>query len=264
MNRKDDETVIDLSRLMVILKNNIVSIIIWMTLGLVLALGSVFFFIEPKYNSSIDILVNQKANNAQVQYATQQADLQAINTYKDVLTKPIILSPVLKEVKRTDNYQGNLSTLEKAIKVSNQTNSQVVTVTVTDKNAYVAADIANTIGKVFTKKVKKMMQVDNVTIVSKAKVNNKPVSPNKKLYALMGLLVGLIIGASIAFIKELTDKTVKDSSFLTDELGLTNIGSVYHLDINDNDYGVVKVIARNKISNNGDDEEFNTPRRRRV
>lgn len=265
MNRKDDEAVIDLSRLMVILKNNIVSIIIWMVLGLILALGSVFFFIEPKYNSSIDILVNQKANNAQVQYATQQADLQVINTYKDVLTKPIILTSVLKEIKRVDNYQGNLNSLEKAIKVSNKTNSQVITVTVTDKNAYVAADIANTVGKVFAKKVKKMMQVDNVTIVSDAKVNSRPVSPNKKLFALAGVVLGLFIGVAIAFIKEFTDKTIKDSSFLTDELGLTNIGSVYHLDINEDDYGAVKVIDRNKISkNNSAEEKISTPRRRRV
>ncbi|MBL1069559.1 YveK family protein [Ligilactobacillus salivarius] len=264
MSRKDDEAIIDLSKLMIVLKNDIVSIITWMILGLILALGTVFFLIEPRYSSSIDILVNQKANNAQVQYATQQADLQAINTYKDVLTKPIILTPVLKEIRRTDNYQGNLNALEKSIKVSNQTNSQVITVSVTDKNAYLTADIANTIGKVFAKKVKKMMQVDNVTIVSDAKVNSKPVSPNKKLFALAGAVLGLIIGVAIAFIKEFTDKTVKDSNFLTDELGLTNIGSVYHLDINDNDYGVVKVIARNKISDNDDDEEFNTPRRRRV
>lgn len=264
MNKKDETTILDIGYVLLILKKNIISIFVWVIFGLIVSMGIVFLFIEPKYSSNVDILVNQKASNEQVQYAAQQADLQAINTYKDVLTKPIILASVLKEVKRIDNYQGNLSTLEKSIKVSNQTNSQVVTVTVTDKNAYVAADIANTIGKIFTKKVKKMMQVDNVTIVSKAKVNNKPVSPNKKLYALMGLLVGLIIGTSIAFIKELTDKTVKDSSFLTDELGLTNIGSVYHLDINDNDYGIVKVIARNKISDSDDDEEFNTPRRRRV
>ncbi len=264
MSRKDDEMIINIGHLINILKNNVVSIITWSMLGLVVSMGIVFLFIEPRYSSNVDILVNQKANNEQVQYTTQQADLQAINTYKDVLTKPIILAPVLKEVKRTDNYQGNLSTLEKSIKVSNQTNSQVVTVTVTDKNAYVAADIANTIGKTFTKKVKKMMQVDNVTIVSSAKVDTKPVSPNKKIFALMGAIIGLIVGIVIAFIKELTDKTVKDSSFLTDELGLTNIGSVYHLNINDSDYGVVKVIARNKISNNGDDEEFNTPRRRRV
>ena len=265
MSRKDDETIIDLRQLMIVLKNNVVSIITWMILGLVVALGSVFFLIEPKYSSSIDILVNQKANNAQVQYATQQADLQAINTYKDVLTKPIILTPVLKEIKNTDNYQGNLNSLAKSIKVSNQTNSQVVTVTVTDKNAYVAADIANTVGKVFAKKVKKMMQVDNVTIVSDAKVNSKPVSPNKKLFALAGVVLGLFIGVAIAFIKEFTDKTIKDNSFLTDELGLTNIGSVYHLDINEDDYGAVKVIDRNKISkNNSAEEKISTPRRRRV
>lgn len=265
MSRKDDETIIDLRQLMIVLKNNVVSIITWMILGLVVALGSVFFLIEPKYSSSIDILVNQKANNAQVQYATQQADLQAINTYKDVLTKPIILTPVLKEIKNTDNYQGNLNSLAKSIKVSNQTNSQVVTVTVTDKNAYVAADIANTVGKVFAKKVKKMMQIDNVTIVSDAKVNSKPVSPNKKLFALAGAVLGLFIGVAIAFIKEFTDKTIKDSGFLTDELGLTNIGSVYHLDINEDDYGAVKVIDRNKISkNNSAEEKISTPRRRRV
>ena len=264
MNKKDETTVIDIGNLLSMLKKNILTVLLWGIVGLVVSLIVVFMLIEPKYKSSIDILVNQKNSNTAVQYNVQQADLQAINTYKDVLTKPIILTPVLKKVKRTDNYQGNLSTLSKSIKVSNQTNSQVLTVTVTDKNAYVAADIANTIGKVFTKKVKKMMQVDNVTIVSSAKVNTKPVSPRKKLCALVGLVTGLIIGVVIALIKELTDKTVKDSSFLTDELGLTNIGSVYHLDINDNDYGVVKVIARNKISDNDDDEEFNTPRRRRV
>ncbi|EGM52001.1 lipopolysaccharide chain length determining protein [Ligilactobacillus salivarius GJ-24] len=264
MSRKDDETIIDLRHLIIVLKNNMISIIIWAVLGLIISLGSVFLLVEPKYSSSIDILVNQKANNAQVQYATQQADLQVINTYKDVLTKPIILTPVLKEIKNTDNYQGNLNSLAKSIKVSNQTNSQVVTVTVTDKNAYVAADIANTVGKVFAKKVKKMMQVDNVTIVSDAKVNSKPVSPNKKIFALAGVVLGLFIGVAIAFIKEFTDKTVKDSNFLTDELGLTNIGSVYHLDINDNDYGIVEAIARNKISNGSDEEEISTPRRRRV
>lgn len=64
MSRKDDETIIDLRQLMIVLKNNVVSIITWMILGLVVALGSVFFLIEPKYSSSIDILVNQKANNA--------------------------------------------------------------------------------------------------------------------------------------------------------------------------------------------------------
>lgn len=265
MNKKNDADFVDISSLLLVLKKNILTVLVWGVLGLVISLIMVFMMIEPKYKSSIDILVNQKNSNTAVQYNVQQADLQAINTYKDILTKPIILTPVLKEIKRTDNYQGSLNTLEKSIKVSNQASSQVITVTVTDKNAYVAADVANTIGKVFAKKVKKMMQVDNVTIVSDAKVNSKPVSPNKKLFALAGVVLGLFIGVAIAFIKEFTDKTIKDSSFLTDELGLTDIGSVYHLDINEDDYGAVKVIDRNKISkNNSAEEKISTPRRRRV
>ncbi|OQQ82362.1 YveK family protein [Ligilactobacillus salivarius] len=264
MDKKDEMLVVDIGNILQAMRKNVIFILCWGIIGLIISLIAVFIFVEPKYNSSIDILVNQKENNAQVQYAAQQADLQVINTYKDVLTKPIILTSVLKEVKRTDNYQGNLSTLEKSVKVSNQTNSQVITVSVTDKNAYVAADVADTIGKVFAKKVKKMMQVDNVTIVSNAKVNTTPVSPNKKLSALAGVVVGLVSGMLFAIIKELTDKTVKDSSFLTDELKLTNIGSVYHLDISDTDYGVVKVIARNKISDSHDDEELDIPHRRRV
>lgn len=259
-----DKNNLNLSKLIMTLQKNVISIIIWSIVGLCASIVLLVGFIEPKYSSTVDILVNQKASNEQVQYTTQQAALQAINTYKDIITKPIILTEVLSEVRKTDNYQGNINTLMDSIRITNQTNSQVVSITVTDKNAYVAADIANTIGKVFAKKVKKMMKIDNVTIVSKAKVNTKPVSPNKKLWILVGLVTGLFVGVTIAFIKEITDKTIKDSKFLTDELDLTNIGSVYHLDINDNDYGVVKVIARNKISDNDADEEFDTPRRRRV
>lgn len=133
----------------------------------------------------------------------------------------------------------------------------------TDDNAYAAADIANAVGKVFSKKIKKMMQVNNVTIVSNAKVNTTPVSPNKGKNVFLGAILGAFVGFMIIYFKELTDKTVKDNSFLTDNLGLTNIGSVYHLDISDNDYGVVKVVARNKISDNND-EELDIPRRRRV
>lgn len=259
-----DKNNLNFSKLMMALQKNIISIIIWSVVGICASIVLLVGFIEPKYSSTVDILVNQKASNEQVQYTTQQAALQAINTYKDIITKPIILTEVLSEVRKTDNYQGNINTLMDSIRITNQTNSQVVSVTVTDKNAYVATDIANTIGKVFAKKVKKMMQIDNVTIVSKAKVNTKPVSPNKKLCILAGFAIGLFVGVMIAFIKEITDKTIKDSNFLTDELGLTNIGSVHHLDINDNDYGIVEAIARNKISNGSDEEEISTPRRRRV
>ncbi len=98
MDRKLGNTEFNINMVLTIIKKNLFSILFWIVLGGIVSSVLTFSFITPKYSSNIDILVNQKANNEQVQYAAQQADLQVINTYKDVLTKPIILTPVLKEV----------------------------------------------------------------------------------------------------------------------------------------------------------------------
>jgi Capsular polysaccharide biosynthesis protein len=47
----------------------------------------------PKYTATTQLLVNQKnENNANGQaYNNQQADIQVINTYKDIITSPVIL-----------------------------------------------------------------------------------------------------------------------------------------------------------------------------
>ncbi|WP_089135735.1 YveK family protein [Ligilactobacillus murinus] len=237
-----NESMIDISRFFEIIKRNIIGIIVCGIIGIVISLIVSFFMITPKYESTVDILVNQKSGNSAMQFNMQQADLQAINTYKDVLKKSVILTPVLKEVREKDNYQGSLTDLQKSIEITNQTNSQVISVTVTDKNAYVATDIANTIGKVFTREIKKMMQVDNVTVVTKASVNTNPVSPNKKLNALVGLILGLTIGITFVIVRDLRDTTVKNQEFLSDELDLVNLGSVYHIESDKQNYRVVEII----------------------
>ncbi|MDV7757564.1 YveK family protein [Liquorilactobacillus mali] len=225
----NNETVIDLRRLFVLLKKNYLGIILWGVVAAIVAFIVSFIFMTPQYSASIDLLVNQKASNESLQYNVQQADLQAINTYEDVIKKPVILEPVVKELRQKDNYSGSVASLEKLVSISNATNSQVLTVTVTDTNAYTAADLANSIGKVFSQKIKKMMKVDNVTIVTKATANTTPVSPNKKLNLLIGVIVGLLIGVAIVVIKDLLDTTVRDEKFLTEELGLTSLGAISHI-----------------------------------
>ncbi|MBZ2405254.1 YveK family protein [Liquorilactobacillus hordei] len=225
----NNETMIDIRRLFVLLKKNYLRIILWGILGAIVALIVSFILMTPKYSASIDLLVNQKANNESLQYNVQQADLQAINTYEDVIKKPVILEPVVKELRQKDNYSGSVKSLEKLVSITNETSSQVLTVTVTDTNAYTAADLANSIGKVFSQKIKKMMKVDNVTIVTKATANTTPISPNKKLNFLIGVFVGLLIGIAIVVIKDLLDTTVRDEKFLTEELGLTSLGAISHI-----------------------------------
>lgn len=244
MVKENEETVIDLGRLLLTLKKNLFSIIAWAVVGLIISLVVLFIFIEPKYSATTDILVNQKNDNVQTQYAAQQVDLGAVTTYEDILKRSVILSPVLKEVKARDNYKGSLGDLQKSVTVSNETNSKIISVTVTDKDAYTAADIANTVAKTFKEKIVKMMKIDNVTIVSSAKPNATPVFPKKTLGVLVGIVLGALIGVTIAIVRELTDKTVKDMDFLTDEVGLTSLGTVFHIE--DDSFAAVEVLNKNR------------------
>ncbi|MDY4065511.1 MAG: Wzz/FepE/Etk N-terminal domain-containing protein [Ligilactobacillus agilis] len=245
MVKENEETVIDLGRLLLTLKKNLFSIIAWAVVGLIISLVVLFIFIEPKYSATTDILVNQKNDNVQTQYAAQQADLGAVTTYEDILKRSVILSPVLKEVRARDNYKGSLGDLQKSVSVSNETNSKIISVTVTDKDAYTAADVANTVAKTFKEKIVKMMKIDNVTIVSTAKPNATPVFPKKTLGALVGIVLGALIGIAIAIVRELTDKTVKDMDFLTDEVGLTSLGTVFHIE-DDDAFAAVEVLNENR------------------
>lgn len=242
MNVDNGNLVFDFNTIIKFFKIHRLKIIVSAVLGVLISLIIANFVMTPKYSSNIDILVNQKIDNQQVQYNIQQADLQAINTYKDVLKKPIILNDVLKQLREEDNYKGSLADLQNALSVTNETNSQVITVTAESTNPYVARDMANIVGRVFTKKIKNLMQIDNVTIVSSAQVETQPVSPNKKMIVVLGFIIGLVVGIVIGLIKELMKTTVDDVSYLTDDLGLTNLGSVYHIKNDKKGLRVVKII----------------------
>lgn len=115
------------------------------------------------------------------------------------------------------------------ISISNQTNSQVFSVNVKSGDPVLSKDIANTIADVFKGQVASIMSVSNVSIAQKATTNRTPVAPNVKLITLAGLVTGIAIGFVWGFIKEITDRTVKDLNFLTDDLKLTNLGVINYI-----------------------------------
>lgn len=89
-----------------------------------------------------------------------------------------------------------------------------------------SAVIANKVASVFKTKIKNIMSINNVTIVSKATENTNKTSPNTKLFVMAGLVIGLLVSVFYAFAIELTDTTIKDDEFMTETLGLTNLGAI--------------------------------------
>lgn len=229
---------IDLRRLVKILRKNLLMLIVW-TLGLgIVAAADAEFLIQPKYTASTQILVNNKENKDQAgqAYNNQQADVQLINTYKDIITNQVILQEATKYLANPETSHANgkaydlsVAELKDALSVSTQTNSQVFTLNAEASNPTEAKAMANTVASVFKKRVKKIMDVNNVTIVSSATTPKTKSFPNVKLFALAGAVVGFVISFGYLLIKELFDTTVRTNEFMTDELNLVNLGQVSHM-----------------------------------
>lgn len=219
------EETISLQEIIKILKKHM-SLILATTVGAgVLAAIISFFLLTPIYQANTQILVSQQLDNQQNLTTNEiQSNLQLINTYNVIIKSPAILSIVIDEL----GLETTPGALTNKITVSNANNSQVVNISVEDEQASTAVDIANTVAEVFQKEIPKLMNVDNVNILSAAAYseNPSPVKPNKMLNIAIAIIVGLMVGVGIAVLLEFLDVTVKTESEVEELLGLPVLGMI--------------------------------------
>lgn len=218
------EETISLRELMSTLRKRM-SLIILITLTAILVSGGVsFFLLTPVYESSTQLLVNQSKSD-QSAYNNPgeiQTNLQLINTYKEIIKSPVILDKVAPE------FDMKTSGLIPKLTVSNQNDSQVVSLSVQDTDPAKAAAIANKTAEVFQKDISGIMNVDNVTILTKAEVGEKqsPIKPKPLLNIAIAAVVGLMIGVGISFLLEFLDNTLKTEQDIENALGVPVLGSI--------------------------------------
>ncbi|MGQ0419658.1 YveK family protein, partial [Bacillus sp. HC-Mk] len=188
-----------------------------------------FFFMTPIYQSSTQILVNQKKQEgAMIQAGEIQTNIQLTNTYKVIIKSPVILEQVNEKL----NLNMTSQALTGKINVANEKDSQVISVTAEDKDPKLARDIANATADVFKGEVAKIMNVDNVTVLSKAEVaeNLSPIKPRPMLNVAIAFVVGLMASVGLAFLLEYLDNTVKKEEDVENLLGLPVLGIVARMD----------------------------------
>ena len=217
------EEVIDISKVLNLLKRNWKFIVSLSLLGALIAAAISFFLIKPTYSASTQILVNSSNDKTQMEVQANQADLQLINTYNEIIKSPVILDKVKKNL----NYNENLTS---KINVSNESQSKVITVTANFSNYKDSSKIVNEVANVFSKEVGKIMKTDNVTILNKADENlsPKPIKPKPLINTLFGFLIGLLLSILILIVKNLLDNRIQTEEQVHDVLGLPVIGMIPH------------------------------------
>jgi len=261
--------VLELRQLWHIIQKHFFALIFMAIIGAGAGYGVAKFVIAPTYSASTSMLVNRSADDtstATANLSDQQADVQLINTYKNLIISsnvlgtvsdelenpaPIVVqkakdavydtladgtrrlvSPAQKEITKPSNktkYQLSVDELKSMVTISSQQNSQVFSINVKSKDPKLAADVANEVADVFKDKIGGFMKINNVSIIDSAKANKKPVSPNTKLFTLAGLVVLGGLTFLYMLIKELADTTIKSPDEVSQLFGMTNLGVIGHV-----------------------------------
>ncbi|MCI5839017.1 MAG: Wzz/FepE/Etk N-terminal domain-containing protein [Peptoniphilaceae bacterium] len=219
------EKEIDLIELWEIIKKNLIKIIFIGILFAIAMFAISKFLISPKYQSYVSLIVNKeedRSNNDGIQLNDVQLNQKLVGTYTEIIKTRGIAEIVIKNLGLDLSYEDFIS----MISVNSKNDTEIFEVSVKDTIPERASDIANETSKVFKDSIVKIMNVDNVQILDKAIVPEKPYSPNIIRNAVIGFLFGIMVSMFTSIIRFLTDTRIKSSEDITNEFGLPVIGII--------------------------------------
>lgn len=205
----DDEIEIDLREMFLALKKKIV----WILLTAIVFAGAsgliTKFAMTPIYSST-------------AQLTDLTMGTQLTQDYMVIVKTRPVLEQVIADLKLDMDYKE----LENKITVENPSDTRIMQITITDKDAALAQSITQDLAEVTAKTVAEKMDVKSPTIIEKAYKADKPDSPSLKKNVLIGAVLGFILMAAAIVIQYLMNDTILKEEDIEKYLGINTLAQL--------------------------------------
>jgi capsular polysaccharide biosynthesis protein len=181
----------------------------------------------PVYEASIKILVGQEQSSAGP--VNLENDVQGLQQFTQTVTEIVPTRPVAEEVIRRLNLWTTPKEFLRNMSAERVTETQVVEVSYKDTDPERAQEVVNTIGEVFSEQVAEVSPSANAitaTVWERAAVPDSPVSTNPLRNALLGLLLGGMLGLGLAFLLEYLDDSWRSPEEVEQVSGVPTFGAI--------------------------------------
>lgn len=191
-----------------------------------------YYVLTPVYQAETELLVN-KDNHDDPQAAITSHDIDTnirlISTYSIIIRSPRIMDIVGEKL--SGNYR--TEDIQERLYVQSLTDSQVMSIIVEDPDQSKAVEIANTIASTFQEEIVNIMKVDNVQILTPAKVDSNalPVKPKPILNIALAMMFGLFISVIAVLLYEFLSSNIKTEEDVNKVLGLNFLGSINEIKV---------------------------------
>ena len=211
----NDEIEIDLREIFSVLLSHLGIIILsGLVLGLVAIVGTKVF-ITPQYQSVTKMYVLAKQNNDTLTSADMQTSTLLTKDYAEMIQSRTVTEAVIAQLGLDMTHEQ----LVNKISVSNTTDTRIITISVLDKDPYMARDIANAVRDTAAEHIKNVMNSEAVNVVDEANIPAEKYSP-------IGGVLGCMIAVAIILIRFIMNDTIQTAEDVERYLQLSTLGTI--------------------------------------
>ncbi len=200
---------LDLKELVMLFWNKRVKILL--IIGIFIAIGVIYTvgFVTPVYTSSTTLLLATSGNSSDTTITTTDITLNSklVSTYSVLVQSKSVLRQVIS------NLGINLDEeeLKNNITVTQEKNTEMIKISVTNIDAEIAEKVANETAKVFIQRVSGIYKINNVQIVDQAEISTAPSNVNHTKDVIMFVFIGIVVAVVYVLIANMLDTTVKSA-----------------------------------------------------
>ncbi|MFC5713068.1 YveK family protein [Thalassorhabdus alkalitolerans] len=213
------EESVDIKGILNILRRRIITIVITSFCVFVLTALALIFLVKPTYEATGYLLVGELKTEEQYYGERQEIDMLLASSI-DFIKSPIILNAI--------NGEFNIphDELIEKITINNNDNSQIINVVVRDNDPQIAKGLASTITETTVETMNGSFDMDAIQVLSNTEETISLTRvDNVALNLVIGFVVALIMGGSLALMRDYFDDSIKSYKEI-EVLGLTVLGEV--------------------------------------
>lgn len=187
---------------------------------------------QPVYKSSTSLILtgfsdttgSDKINNTDL-----TINQQLLSTYQEITKSRKVLLQVIDEL----NLDYEVEELAANINVAGVSDTEIIKITVNDRNAVTAYQIVGKIADVFSNEVRDIYNVSNVSILDVPEVAENASNMGILKFITICIIAGFILACMIIFVIYYFDTTIKTVDQIESKLDVPVLGSIP-------DYNIIK------------------------
>ncbi len=187
-----------------------------------LGLYYLLIFKQPLYKGETTLILVQDNSNTPMTQTDVTLNQRLVATYSKIVKSRKVINETISRLGLDLTYDELVS----KVSVSSESDTEIMKITVSDRNADNAAALANSIASAFKNEVTDIFNLQNVSTIDRAEVEEDPYNIHTLRDSVIFFVVGLVLAIAVVFVIYYFDTSIKSSEELEEKLNITVLGSV--------------------------------------